>query len=242
MYKVKTLAVMLTAFALLCVEYAVIVYEQKPQEWELRRIYNDYKAEDMKAPIPDKINRPEPPDITATLSYQVRHGLDGLEIHYTTTRLESKGTYYITAYCSCSKCCYPSTNYTASGMECHYADYEQRYDEPTTCAIDRQIHSFGDTFYLASEDRVYIAEDTGSAVKGRHIDIYFPDHRYVQSYGSHWEEVYDLIVEDHYYIFGDSFAYSQPEHPRFYYWQRKTHYEFFGYDIEEYGLGGRHDN
>ena len=242
MYKVKTLAVMLTAFALLCVQYAVIIYEQKPQEWQLYPVFEDqFLPGDMVVPIPDEIDRPETLDLTKTLSYKVRHALDGVEVHYTTTRLESKGWYFITAYCSCSKCCYPSTNYTASGVQCHYADYEHRYDEPTTCAIDRSIHSFGDTFYLKSEDRVYVAEDTGSAVKGRHIDLYFPDHSYVQSYGSHWEEVYDLIIEEHSYIWNGDLAHPQTEHPRFPYWKTQLYFELFGYNLEEKGLGKREE-
>ena len=103
--------------------------------------------------------------------------------------LRPLGTYYITAYCSCSKCCWPSTGMTASGTTVHY---EENPWDPTTCAIDRKLHNFGDTFYLKSEDRLYIAEDTGSAVKGKHIDLYFPDHSYVQSYGSHYEMVYTV--------------------------------------------------
>ena len=53
---------------------------------------------------------------------------------------ESLGSYFITSYCPYE--CGGSWQ-TASGATCHRADYEDRLKDPTTCAIDRKIHSFG---------------------------------------------------------------------------------------------------
>ncbi len=78
------------------------------------------------------------------------------------------GKYYITGYTSVE--CGGSTM-TASGATVHKGD-------PTTCAIDPKLHDFGDLFYIPYFDQVYVAEDTGSAVKGKHLDLYFYDDEY----------------------------------------------------------------
>lgn len=78
------------------------------------------------------------------------------------------GKYYITGYTSVE--CGGSTM-TASGATVHKGD-------PTTCAIDPKLHDFGDLFYIPYFDQVYVAEDTGSAVNGKHLDLYFYDDEY----------------------------------------------------------------
>ena len=109
--------------------------------------------------------------------------------------LESLGYYYITAYSPLE------TNYwyTASGTYCHAADYENRYTEPTTCAVDPNLHHIGedgDLFYIAEFDTVYIAEDTGGAVKGKHIDVCFTDDTLdsVYNFPTGYYEVYSVKV------------------------------------------------
>ena len=238
-HKATNLAFALLSLALIFIEFAVIIYEHKPCEWILYKVFDGFRAKDMECELPKEISKARAFRYEDSLSYKIRHYMDGKEITYTTTELRSKGWYFITAYCSCSKCCYPSTNLTASGVACHYASYENRYSEPTTCAIDRKLHSFGETFYLKSEDRVFVAEDTGSAVLGKHIDIYFPDHSMVASYGSHWEEVFDLIIIEHHYILSDALDAKENPHPRYQAWQRRLHLEMFGKDIEEEGIDGK---
>ena len=95
--------------------------------------------------------------------------------------MESLGWYYITAYCP-YECGYNGENFpagwrTASDTICHRADWENRYTEPTTCAVDPRLHSiWGDEFFYIEEfDRVFVAEDTGSAVKGKHLDLFYDD-------------------------------------------------------------------
>ena len=84
----------------------------------------------------------------------------------------SLGKYYITGYASCE--CGGSTT-TASGTTCHKADsIEDSFYHPTTCAIDPAIHNFGEIFYIEGFG-YYIAEDTGSAVLGKHLDLFFWD-------------------------------------------------------------------
>ena len=112
--------------------------------------------------------------------------------------LESLGYYYITAYSPLETNCW----YTASDTYCHAADYEHRYTEPTTCAVDPSLHHIGedgDLFYIEEFDTVYIAEDTGGAVKGKHIDICFTDDTLdsVYYFPTGYYEVYSVTVVEY---------------------------------------------
>ena len=71
---------------------------------------------------------------------------------------------------------------TASGGTVHQGNI-------TTCAADvpKYFH-FGD--YIEVGGRIYRVEDTGSAVKRRHIDIYIPELKKVKNYNSHYEVIY----------------------------------------------------
>lgn len=116
-------------------------------------------------------------------------------------RLTSLEYYFITAYCPYE--CGGSWS-TASGITCHRADYDHRLTEPTTCAIDRRLHSFGDEFYLPDFDRTFIGEDTGSAVKGKHLDLFYEDYAdvisfptgYYEVFSVEWEEVEVIVTEE----------------------------------------------
>ena len=100
--------------------------------------------------------------------------IDSFEIPTCKMVFKSLGDYYITGYTSIE--CGGSTM-TASGATCFKANEDKKMVEPTTCAIDPSVHDFGDIFYL-EEFGYYIAEDTGSAVKGKHLDLYFYDSEY----------------------------------------------------------------
>ena len=123
------------------------------------------------------------------------------EVTVTLIIKESLGWYFITAYCP-SECGWNGDDdsligwYTASGEICHRADWEHRLTEPTTCAISRSIHSFGDLFYIEEFDRVFIAEDTGSAVQGRHLDLFYEDYDDVLSFPTGYYEVFSVEYEE----------------------------------------------
>lgn len=110
--------------------------------------------------------------------------------------LEYLGVYYITAYSPLET----GSWYTASGTYCHYADYEERHTNPTTCAVDPSLHHIGgedgDLFYIPALDRCYIAEDTGGAVKGKHIDVCYTDDTLdsVYNFPTGYYEVYAVNV------------------------------------------------
>lgn len=90
------------------------------------------------------------------------------------------GTFEATAYCNCSVCCGKwAGGKTASGTT------------PTagrTIAVDPNVIPLGSTVVVNGVS--YVAEDTGSAIKGRIIDIYHRNHSEALSFGRQSVEVY----------------------------------------------------
>jgi len=144
----------------------------------------------------------------ASAWYKSGYSHDGEVTTYTIMHKDYIGTYFITAYCP-SECGYNGENYptgwtTASGEICHRADWENRLWSPTTCAIDRSIHSFGDMFYIEEFDRVFVAEDTGPGVNGRHLDLFYEEYDDVISFPTGYYAVYSVWYEEvTYYPDGD---------------------------------------
>lgn len=97
------------------------------------------------------------------------------------------GDFTITGYCACSQCCGWSTGITASGR--HVTT------DPTchTVAVDRNVIPLGTYLtidYPGFEGIIFRADDTGSAVTGNHIDVYFDSH----SEAAAWNTVYGIPV------------------------------------------------
>ena len=146
--------------------------------------YDGFRAQDMIVPIPKSEYIPPPTPTPNVVRDAMADSITELDIEYEYTEIEYEyiGEYFITAYCPW-ECGYNGENfpkgwYTASGTICHRADYENRLTEPTTVAVDPRIHHIGedgDLFYIPEFDRVFIAEDTGSAVKGYHLDLFYDD-------------------------------------------------------------------
>ena len=93
---------------------------------------------------------------------------------------ESLGTFKVTAYCPCRICCGKwAGGKTASGT----------YPKAgRTVAVDRNVIAMGSVLYIDGVE--YIAEDTGSAIKGNRIDIFFNDHQEALNFGVQHKEVY----------------------------------------------------
>lgn len=84
----------------------------------------------------------------------------------------SVGTFKVTGYCSCAKCCGKTTGRTASG---------------TIATANRTIAAPGRFAYgtkLKINGIVYTVEDRGGAIKGNRIDIYFSSHAQALAWGS----------------------------------------------------------
>lgn len=90
---------------------------------------------------------------------------------------EDLGEFTATAYCACKLCCgktedNPAYGITASGTT---------VKEGRTIAVDPDIIPLGSTVWINGVE--YIAEDTGGAIKGKKVDIYFTDHQAALEYG-----------------------------------------------------------
>ena len=91
--------------------------------------------------------------------------------------VEPIGRYYITAYSHVET----GSRITASGAKVHQGTI-------TTAAADvPKYFRFGD--YVEVDGRIYRIEDTGSAVRKRHLDLYEPDMKKLNSYTS-YKQVY----------------------------------------------------
>lgn len=105
--------------------------------------------------------------------------------------LRSIGTYKVTAYCGCVKCC---GIWSAQHPERVGTGYTQKTASGTipkadhTVAADTSVLPFGTEIVL--EGRIYTVEDTGSAVHGKHIDLYMDDHQAALNWGVRYIELY----------------------------------------------------
>ena len=181
MHRAKTLAFMTMAIGLLCLMFANIAYQNRPLQWQLQPIYTDVAARHLYAELP--------PHHTLETVVRLEIEYQPVKITYKEMELTYIGTYFITAYCPYE--CGGSWS-TASGTTCHRATWNYRYTEPTTVAIDRSIHSFGDELYIAEFDRVFVAEDTGPGVQGYWIDIFYEDYDDVLNFPTGWYPVYSV--------------------------------------------------
>ena len=89
------------------------------------------------------------------------------------------GQFRISAYCNCSKCCGKwAGGPTASGTT------------PTasrTIAVDPKVIPLGSKVII--DGHTYVAEDTGGAIKGNRIDMYFSSHSEALSWGVKYKNV-----------------------------------------------------
>ena len=82
------------------------------------------------------------------------------------------GEFKVTAYCSCRKCCGVWADNRPNGIV--YTASGEIAEAGKTIAVDTSVIPFGTEVKIG--DTVYTAHDTGSAVKGNVIDIYFDNH------------------------------------------------------------------
>ena len=96
-------------------------------------------------------------------------------------KVKCLGTYKITAYCGCRSCSGSWGNRTASG---------RRARQGRTISVDRRKIKLGTKVRI--NGHVYVAEDTGSKVRGKHIDMYFSSHHRVRRFGKKYLKVYKI--------------------------------------------------
>ena len=92
--------------------------------------------------------------------------------------------YVITAYCACYDCCNKRPTdkgygITASGVKAQ---------QGITVAADTKVLPFGTKIYIEGVGE-RIVQDTGSAIKGKKIDLYFENHQEAWNFGRQTKEV-----------------------------------------------------
>ena len=216
MKRTADVCMILISAALLLILFARLRYSDLPIDFS-KMEFTDFEAREIAVPLPTynifPSPTPTPKPARITVYYQnifKPYYLDDVVITGASLNLTYLGNYYITAYCP-SECGYNGSNYptgwrTASDIICHRASYENRYTEPTTCAVDPRLHRIGkngDLFYLPYFDRVFKAEDTGSAVKGKHLDLFYEEYSDVCSFPTNFYSTYSVEVEEYTVRAGD---------------------------------------
>jgi len=102
------------------------------------------------------------------------------------TKHELIGVFEITAYCPCSYCCGKSDGRTASGVIAT-ANH--------TIAADLNQFSFGDEVVINGGK--YVVEDSGGAIRGNKIDMFFSSHSEALQYGRRWKNLYREYKEEY---------------------------------------------
>lgn len=99
--------------------------------------------------------------------------------------------FLITAYCPCEKCCgiwsaqHPSRQGTGYIQKTATGVIPQ---EKHTIAADPAVVPFGTV--LVIDDQEYVVEDTGAAIKGNRLDIFFESHEEALKWGKQYRIVY----------------------------------------------------
>lgn len=93
--------------------------------------------------------------------------------------IKSLGSFTLTAYCGCKKCCGKTDKITATGTKAK---------EGRTIAVDPKKISLGSTVIINGHS--YVAEDRGGATKSNKIDIYFESHQDAINFGKQKAEVF----------------------------------------------------
>ena len=190
--RLKILFITLSAVVFLSLA-ADMVSDIRPKA---ERYYYGYNLTlDLIAPIPKEFELPEPTPTPkpnrATLYHKyVIKGcyLDEISLLNVELDLTYIGRYFVTAYSPQET----GSWQTASGIDLHRSDYNKRYTEPTTCAIDPRLHKFGELFYIPEFDRVFVAEDTGGLIKGYKLDLGYTDLESVWSFPTGYYDTYSV--------------------------------------------------
>ncbi len=132
----------------------------------------------------EKICRGEHVDVTITITSLDFDEIFAADSSVATTGSTVRGDAYedkftITGYCPCVACCGKSDGITASGVKAT-ANH--------TIAVDKSVIPLGTHVWI--DGREYVAEDTGGAIKGNRIDMYFDSHAEALRWGVRTKTIY----------------------------------------------------
>lgn len=105
----------------------------------------------------------------------------------------SLGEFRVTAYCSCRTCCgrwAENRPVDENGKEIVYTASGTVAKQGRTIAVDPEVIPHGTLVFFGGQ--AWVTEDTGSAIKGKCIDVYFDNHEDAKA----WEVQYhDVSIE-----------------------------------------------
>lgn len=107
------------------------------------------------------------------------------ELNQELNEWENIGEFKITAYCSCEKCCGVWAENRPNGVV--YTASGEKAEAGKTIAVDTSVIPFGTEVKIG--DVIYTAQDTGSAVKGNVIDVYYDSHEEALNHGAKYQKV-----------------------------------------------------
>ena len=87
--------------------------------------------------------------------------------------LSNSATFKVTHYCGCPKCC---GSWSSGSESVAYGCKGDKLVSNYSIATDPKVIPYGTLLY-DSEGNSYMAQDTGSGVKGYHIDLFVGDHQ-----------------------------------------------------------------
>ena len=87
--------------------------------------------------------------------------------------LSNSATFKVTHYCGCPKCC---GSWSSGSESVAYGCKGDKLVSNYSIATDPEVIPYGTLLY-DSEGNSYMAQDTGSGVKGYHIDLFVGDHQ-----------------------------------------------------------------
>ena len=103
------------------------------------------------------------------------------------------GSFKLTAYCGCTKCCGRNAKRGENGEWLAITRTGVRAQKNHTISVDPKVIPLGSKVRIGSI--IYTAEDTGGKwVQGNHIDIYLGDHEAAKQFGCQRAEVY--LIKD----------------------------------------------
>lgn len=103
----------------------------------------------------------------------------------------SLGTFMLTAYCGCKECCEQyaiDRPVDENGNEIVYGSIGKVLTQGKSIAVDPNVIPYDTKVVINGSE--YIAHDTGGAIKGNRIDIYFIDHQEANKFGVKYAEVF----------------------------------------------------
>lgn len=117
--------------------------------------------------------------------------INSLNNAVSTENMVNLGNFKLTAYCACKKCCGKyavNRPIDENGNEIIYTASGNRAVDGLTIAVDPKVIPLGSTIVINGHE--YVAMDTGGAVKGNVIDIFFASHEAALAFGCKHADVY----------------------------------------------------